>query len=114
MREVRVGVKWRRGPPSCRGRHQVATLVHVVPATLTGEFSTDPDDASELTEAWFAKADLYQGDKLIRRGGPPKKAAPKQTVNIRPDLDVLTRFRADGPGWQSRINAALRKAAGLE
>ncbi|HVX80091.1 MAG TPA: BrnA antitoxin family protein, partial [Devosiaceae bacterium] len=27
--------------------------------------------------------------------------------------DVLAYFRAEGPGWQSRINAALRKAAGL-
>jgi uncharacterized protein (DUF4415 family) len=74
---------------------------------------TDPDDAPELTDAWFAKADIYQGDKLIRRGGRPKKAAPKQAVNIRLDPDVVSRFRAGGPGWQSRINAALRKAVGL-
>ena len=74
---------------------------------------TDPDDAPELTDAWFAKAELYQGEKLVRRGGRPKKAAPKQAINIRLDPDVLVRFRADGPGWQSRINATLRKAAGL-
>jgi uncharacterized protein (DUF4415 family) len=73
----------------------------------------DPDDAPDLTADWFAKADLYDGNKLIRRGGRPKKAAPKQAVNIRLDPDVLTRFRAEGPGWQSRINAALRKAVGL-
>jgi uncharacterized protein (DUF4415 family) len=34
-----------------------------------------------------------------------------QAVNIRLDRDVLAHFRATGPGWQSRINAALRKAA---
>jgi uncharacterized protein (DUF4415 family) len=73
----------------------------------------DPDDAPELTEEWFAKADLYEGDKLIRRGGRPKKVAPKQAVNIRLDPDVLAHFRATGRGWQSRINAALRKAAKL-
>jgi uncharacterized protein (DUF4415 family) len=50
----------------------------------------------------------------VRRGGRPKKLAPKEAVNIRLDPDVLARFRAGGRGWQSRINAALRKAAGLE
>jgi uncharacterized protein (DUF4415 family) len=75
---------------------------------------TDPDDAPELTEEWFAAADLYEGDNLIRRGGRPRKAAPKEAVNIRLDPEVLTHFRAGGPGWQSRINAALRRVAGLE
>ena len=28
------------------------------------------------------------------------------------DRDVLDVFQADGPGWQDRINAALRKAVG--
>jgi uncharacterized protein (DUF4415 family) len=74
----------------------------------------DPDDAPELTEDWFANADLYEGDKLVRRGGRPKKAAPKEPVNIRLDPDVLAHFRATGPGWQSRINATLRRAVGLK
>jgi uncharacterized protein (DUF4415 family) len=75
---------------------------------------TDPDDAPELTEAWFTTADLYEGDKLFRRGGRPSKAAPKEVVNILLDPDVLAHFRAGGPGWQSRINAALRKVTGLD
>ena len=74
---------------------------------------TDPDDAPELTEEWLATADLYDGDKLIRRGGAPGQAAAKEAVNIRLDPHVLAYFRATGPGWQSRINEALRKAAGL-
>jgi uncharacterized protein (DUF4415 family) len=74
---------------------------------------SDPDDAPELTDEWFAKADLHKGAKLVRRGGRPKKAAPKQAVSIRLDRDVLTHFRAGGRGWQSRINAALRKLARL-
>jgi uncharacterized protein (DUF4415 family) len=48
--------------------------------------------------------------------GPPKSApAPpgvKETVSLRIDRDVLDFFQADGPGWQERINAALRRAAG--
>lgn len=75
---------------------------------------TDADDAPELDEAWFAAADLQKGDALLRRGGRPRKAAPKQAVNIRLDADVLAWFKNSGPGWQSRINAALRRSAGLD
>jgi uncharacterized protein (DUF4415 family) len=31
-------------------------------------------------------------------------------VSLRLDKEILERFRASGPGWQSRINEALRKA----
>jgi uncharacterized protein (DUF4415 family) len=34
-------------------------------------------------------------------------------VTLRLDPDILDRFREGGPGWQGRINAALRKAVGL-
>lgn len=54
---------------------------------------TDPDEAPGLTDDWFAKADLYQGEKLVRRGGRPKAATPKEAVNIRLDPDVLAHFR---------------------
>ncbi|MBE7203842.1 MAG: BrnA antitoxin family protein, partial [Parafilimonas terrae] len=45
----------------------------------------------------------------------PKPAIPgaKELVSLRIDQDVLEHFQADGPGWQERMNAALRAAAGL-
>ena len=76
----------------------------------------DPDDAPKLTREWFEAAEIWDGDRLIRVARPigrAKKAGTKQAVNIRLDPDVLAYFRASGPGWQSRINQALRKAAGL-
>ncbi|OCW58763.1 BrnA antitoxin family protein [Hoeflea olei] len=47
----------------------------------------------------------------------PKPAAVpegKEMVSIRLDRSVLAHFQDDGPGWQDRINAALRQAAGLD
>lgn len=47
----------------------------------------------------------------------PKPAAVpegKELVSLRLDRAVLEHFQDDGPGWQDRINAALRAAAGLE
>ena len=71
----------------------------------------DPDDAPELDDEWFEKADFMIGDKVIRRGRPPGSA--KRQVTLRLDQAVIDHFRAGGPGWQSRLNEALRKAAGL-
>ncbi len=74
--------------------------------------SADPDDAPELTEELLRRSDLYEGDRLVRRGRPKTKD-PKQPVSVRLDADVLSHFRKTGAGWQSRINTALRKAAKL-
>ena len=73
----------------------------------------DLDDAPRLDRDWFKRAEIWEGNKLVRPGRP-RKAMPKQAVSLRLDPDVLDYFRAGGPGWQSRINAALRKVAGLQ
>jgi uncharacterized protein (DUF4415 family) len=67
---------------------------------------SDPDDAPELTDAWFAQACLYQGEQLVRRGRP-KAAVTKVHTGIRLDADILAAFKSQGPRWQSRMNAAL-------
>jgi uncharacterized protein (DUF4415 family) len=46
---------------------------------------------------------------------PPKSPAlpgAKEFVSLRIDKDVLEHFQETGPGWQDRINEALRKLAG--
>ncbi len=70
------------------------------------------EDIPELTDEWFAKAIPHIGGKPVVRGRP-KSDSPKQQVTLRLDRDVLERFRAGGAGWQSRINEALRQAAGI-
>lgn len=80
----------------------------------------DPDDAPEWTEEMFRMAAIYKGDQLIRPAsgtlkspGRPVSAHPKRQVTLRLDPDVVEKFRATGKGWQSRINAELRKALGI-
>ena len=67
------------------------------------------EDAPEWTKEDFARADLHEGDKLIRRGRPPK-ARPKEAVKLRLSPEILDHYRAGGPGWQTRINATLERA----
>lgn len=87
---------------------------------ITKQPWTDPDDAPELDAHFFRHAEVRDGDRIVRpasgtltRRGRPKSAQPKQQVTLRLDQAVLDRFRSAGPGWQSRINEALRKALGL-
>ena len=62
------------------------------------------DEAPDLSAPeWAAK---FKAAK-VRRGRRPS-AAPKVSTTIRLDPDVVAAFRDDGPGWQSRINAALQ------
>ena len=77
-------------------------------------------DTPELTDAELRQArpfaevfpDLAAG---IRRGrGRPPSESVKTQITLRLDPEVIERFKADGPGWQSRINAVLRKAVGLD
>jgi uncharacterized protein (DUF4415 family) len=76
----------------------------------------DCDDAPHLHRGWFERAELREGDHVIRPApavGRPTKEVTKEAVNIRLDADVVAYFRATGRGWQSRINDALRKISGL-
>ncbi|CAG0929431.1 MAG: hypothetical protein EFKGCFLK_00114 [Rhodocyclaceae bacterium] len=67
----------------------------------------DPDDAPELTDEFFERADEYVGDKLVRRGRP-RAQSPKLALTVRYDADIVEAFRATGKGWQTRMNAALK------
>jgi len=61
----------------------------------------DPNDA--------AAAPCWQQASPRGRGRPPV-AIKRPTLNMRVDADVLSAFKATGPGWQTRINAVLRGA----
>ncbi len=81
----------------------------------------DDDDLPEWTDDQLDRAEFSIGGKVVRpavgtltrAGRPPLGAASKRQVTLRLDPDVIERFREGGPGWQGRMNEALRKAAGL-
>jgi uncharacterized protein (DUF4415 family) len=82
--------------------------------------STDRDNP-EWTKADFAKArkfprgiSLETATELVRTRGRPKLANPKEAIKLRLDADVLAAYRKTGTGWQTRINADLRKAVGVK
>jgi uncharacterized protein (DUF4415 family) len=76
----------------------------------------DPDARPATAQMW-ARALPWEAHrervKRLRGQRGPQKAPTKQLVSLRIDPDVLAHFRDGGPGWQVRINQALRKAARL-
>jgi uncharacterized protein (DUF4415 family) len=63
----------------------------------------------KAAEAAFKKVTTKPSEGLAKAPAIP---GVKEAVTLRIDQDVLEFFQQDGPGWQDRINAALRKAAG--
>jgi uncharacterized protein (DUF4415 family) len=68
-----------------------------------------PPDTRSLAEKAFKAITTKPADVPAAKPAVP---GAKEMVSLRLDRDVLDFFQAEGPGWQDRINAALRKAAG--
>ena len=68
-----------------------------------------PMSSRDAAEAMFKPAAPKLPDPAPRAGPIP---GAKEMVSLRIDRDVLDHFQEGGPGWQDRINDALRKAAG--
>lgn len=88
-------------------------------AKVQAMIASDPD-APEATDAQLAQAKPFTeafpalAEKMRKNvGGRPKTENPKVAVSLRLDPEVVSRFKAEGPGWQTRMNEALRQAAGL-
>lgn len=71
-----------------------------------------PTDAFSAAEAIFKPAApaLAEPVRATAKTGVP---VSKELVSIKLDSDVIAHFQEEGPGWQDRINEALRRAAGL-
>lgn len=75
-----------------RGRANLARLRRVSEATIQ---RTSPRDLRGLPDDFWASAQVVQ-------------PVAKQPISLRVDADVLDWFKAQGPRYQSRINAVLR------
>ena len=92
---------------------------HLTEDQIQRMIASDPDapeasddqlaQARPFTEVFPALAEAMRKNA----GGRPKAENPKVVVSPRLDQEVVARFKASGPGWQTRMNSALRDAAGL-
>ena len=57
----------------------------------------------ELTDDLLSRA-------VVKKGGRPKSASPRQLISLRLPVDVIAKWRASGPGWQTRMAERLARA----
>lgn len=70
----------------------------------------NPELTANDVQAMSPTAQIVPSLASIKRVRGPQKSATKQLVSLRLDQDVLDKFKNTGPGWQTRINEALRRA----
>jgi uncharacterized protein (DUF4415 family) len=87
-------------------------------ARIQAGIDADPDNP-ELTPDEIARAKPFAevfpdlAAAIRRARGRPPEPLPKKQVTVRLDADVIDRLKADGAGWQTRMNATLREGLGL-
>jgi uncharacterized protein (DUF4415 family) len=110
---VRTHVR-RHGGSDCAGAQLALSLDGNVGRNLT-EMAQPPrrprtlQDARTEAEAAFKKTTTKPVEAPVAKAAVP---GVRELVSLRIDQDVLEYFQQDGPGWQDRMNDALRKAAG--
>ena len=91
-------------PVNSMTREQVRVAVGAIPPSSDFVWNGIDEDDRPLTDA-----ELKTGlDVALRKRGRPAGTANKEQVAIRFDREILETFRKDGPGWQTRMNDALR------
>jgi len=84
-------------------RQQVAEAVRTIPDNKLFAWDGVDEDDRPLT-----RDEMRDGIAAAKRRGRPVGSGDKEQVAIRFDREVLAAFRAGGPGWQTRMNNALR------
>jgi uncharacterized protein (DUF4415 family) len=80
-------------------------------ADARGVKPADYEEIPELDDEFFEQADEYRAGVLVKRGRGRPPGATKAQMNLRIDIDVIEAYKAQGEGWQTRMNQALREWA---
>ena len=85
----------KRASPRSLGSDLAKVATHVI----------QPDEYDELPEL---TDDMLARGK-VNKGGRPRSDNPKKLISIRLPVDVLLKWRATGPGWQTRMAEKLAR-----
>lgn len=86
----------KRASPRTLGSDLLRVDAHVVKPS-------EYKDLPELTDDMMSRA-------VVKKGGRPKSENPRQLISLRLPTDVIAKWRATGPGWQTRMADLLARA----
>ena len=91
-----------------------------MPKLKEGAIHPTPEEDTAIGAGIAADPDTFELSDVdvgalrpVRTRGRPRLANAKQAIKLRLDPEVIEGFRVQGPGWQARMNEALRTALGL-
>jgi uncharacterized protein (DUF4415 family) len=85
-------------------------------ARIRAGIAADPDNPEWTAEDFQRAKPFTKMFPALAKSRPvrgPQRKPTKVAVSLRLTREVVERFKAGGPGWQRRIDEALKKAAGL-
>jgi uncharacterized protein (DUF4415 family) len=101
----------KRAIARARAREYLARMTDEEDQEITRAAQSDPD-ALPLSDAELARmrpvSEAEAAALARRQRGRPRLETTKRLVSLRLDPEVVERFRATGPGWQSRVNEVLK------
>lgn len=87
----------KRASPRSLGSDLAEVAAHVIQPE-------EYDELPELTDSMLARG-------TVNKGGRPRSENPKKLISIRLPEDVIQKWRATGPGWQTRMAEKLARVA---
>ena len=85
----------KRASPRSLGSDLAKVAAHVIQPD-------EYDELPELTDDMLARG-------TVNKGGRPRSENPKKLISIRLPEDVILKWRATGPGWQTRMAEKLAR-----
>lgn len=85
----------KRASPRSLGSNLSKVAAHVIQPQ-------EYDELPELTDEMLARG-------KVNKGGRPRSENPRQLISIRLPEDVIVKWRATGPGWQTRMAEQLAR-----
>ena len=73
------------------------------------QFVATADLSQYDLSGWRPMSEVFPASQRKRRGRPPLGDQNKTRITIRLDADIVAAYRNGGSGWQTRINADLRR-----
>jgi uncharacterized protein (DUF4415 family) len=99
-----------------RGKRKLRSISDAEEARIQAGIAADPDNP-EWTAKDFRRAkpfvEMFPSLAKSRRVRGSQKKPTKVAVSLRLTREVVEHFKAGGPGWQTRMDEALKKAVGL-
>ena len=96
---------------SLAGKRAAMTKKRTSKSSRDTDLPYDPNNREQVRRFWKGAIAHTGLEEFRRKRGRPPKESPKVAISLRLDPDVLEKWKAKGPGWQTRMAQVLKERA---